>query len=50
MIEEAKVSELHERGVILGQRRAGDVAEDIPKFAYRLSVVSLFRKGCLSER
>ncbi len=47
MIEEAKVNKLHERGVLLGQRRAGDVAEDTPKFAYRLSVVSLFRKGSL---
>ncbi len=28
MSEEAKVSELHERGVIFGQRRAGDVPED----------------------
>ncbi len=47
MSEEAKVSELHERRVILGGRRAGDAAEDIPKVAYRLCVVSLFRKGSL---
>ena len=47
MIEEAKVSELHERGVILGRRCAGDVAEDMSKCAYRLSMVSLFRKGSL---
>ena len=45
--QDAKVSELHERGVILGRRCAGDVAEDMSKCAYRLSVVSLFRKGSL---
>ncbi len=45
--DEAKVSESHERGVILGRRFAGKVVEDTSKWARRLREAPLFRKTSL---